>query len=387
MSRSAAVGCQAYTMILRAGAFFIGLVTVWFVLVSAIRTVVLPRPESVTLTRLGGLVLFRLFSLLAGERRSFAARDHVLALFGPVSILTLPFLWATLLILGFSGILWALEVEPWSEALIASGTSFTTLGHVRLENYAANVVAFVAGFIGLIIVALVITYLPTVYGAFQRRELAVTLMSTYAGTPPAGETMLLEFHQIAGVGHLQEMFRRWEELFADLEESHTTFSTLNFFRSPDPSRSWVTAAGAVLDAAAITASSLTFERPPRAELCLRSGSLALQGIASCFLALNPADASADAPISVTREEFDQALDRLAEANLPVKSDRIEAWEEFQYWRGGYDRPLIGMCGLLSPMAAKWSSDRAPIIRPTIIGALRRGRRYRADIPAAQIRTE
>ena len=41
----------------------------------------------------------------------------------------------------------------------------------------------------------------------------------------------------------------WEMWFVELEETHTSLAMLTFFRSPNPVRSWLTAAGAVLDAA------------------------------------------------------------------------------------------------------------------------------------------
>ena len=37
--------------------------------------------------------------------------------------------------------------------------------------------------------------------------------------------------------------------FTEVQETHTSYGSLTFFRSPNPHRSWVTAAGAVLDTA------------------------------------------------------------------------------------------------------------------------------------------
>src|SRR5258705_8816521 len=51
---------------------------------------------------------------------------------------------------------------------------------------------------------------------------------------------------------------------------------------PTPRRSWVTAAGAVLDAASITASTLDQERSTEAQLCIRAGYLALRKISNVF---------------------------------------------------------------------------------------------------------
>ena len=97
------------------------------------------------------------------------------------------------------------------------------------------------------------------YAAFSRRETLVTLLEVRAGSPPSALTMLQRFHTIHGLAHLTDMWAAWEVWFAELEESHTSLPALAHFRSPQPERSWVTAAGAVLDAAALTESVLAMQ--------------------------------------------------------------------------------------------------------------------------------
>ena len=98
--------------------------------------------------------------------------------------------------------------------------------------------------IGLGLVALLISYLPSIYGAFARRERMVGLLEGRAGSPPTAVAMLTRYAQIGALGMVDdELFQRWEEWFIDVEESHTSFAALVFFRSPQPERSWITAAG------------------------------------------------------------------------------------------------------------------------------------------------
>ncbi len=118
-------------------------------------------------------------------------------------------------------------------------------------------------------VALLIAYLPTMYAAFSRREQAVNMLEVRAGSPPSAVEMLLRFRRIHGLDKLGEYWRTWETWFADIEESHSTLATLVFFRSPRPEMSWVTAAGAVLDAAALTLSAVDVPYEPSAALCIR----------------------------------------------------------------------------------------------------------------------
>jgi hypothetical protein len=212
--------------------------------------------------------------------------------------------------------------------------------------------------LGLIMVALLIAYLPTMYAAFSRREQAVNMLEVRAGSPPSALEMLLRFNRIHGLDKLADYWRTWEGWFADIEESHSTLAALVFFRSPRPEASWVTAAGTVLDAASLTLSAVDVPYEPSAALCNRAGYLALHEITHSFdIQLPHSPHFPDDPISISRAEFDEALTQLAAAGLPIKSDREQAWKDFAGWRVNYDRALIELCKLVMAPFAPWSSDR------------------------------
>ncbi len=137
--------------------------------------------------------------------------------------------------------------------------------------------AFLEGMVGLILLALLISYLPTMYSSFSRREAQVALLAVRAGSPPTGVDLVQRLWTIGLTDGLNELWTGWEQWFAELDETHTSAPSLVFFRSPRPERSWVTAAGAVLDGASIFLSSVRVEDPvPEAALCIRSGYLALR---------------------------------------------------------------------------------------------------------------
>jgi hypothetical protein len=54
---------------------------------------------------------------------------------------------------------------------------------------------------------------------------------------------------------------------------------------------------------------------------------------------------------------------LAQAGLPLKPDRDQAWTDFAGWRVNYDSTLISLCTLTTAPPAPWSSDRARPWRP------------------------
>src|SRR5207302_1883793 len=88
----------------------------------------------------------------------------------------------------------------------------------------------------------------------------------------------------------------WLDWFVDIEESHTSFAGLPFFRSPQPDRSWITAAGVVLDVASIYASTLDVPRSPTAELLIRSGYVALRRIGDFYgIPYDPSPSAPDQP--------------------------------------------------------------------------------------------
>jgi hypothetical protein len=160
------------------------------------------------------------------------------------------------------------------------------------------------------------------------------------------------------IDRMTEVWTRWEDWFVGLEESHTSIPVLVFFRSPQPDHSWITAAGAVLDGASLMASTVDAPRDVEAEFCIRAGYLALRRIADFFRIPYDPDPKPDDPISITRDEYDEACRQLGEAGVPLKPDRDQTWRDFAGWRVNYDTVLVALAGLTAAPYAPWSSDRS-----------------------------
>ncbi len=356
-------------------AFLAGLTLVIITLGAAMRTFVLPRADNVFLTRLLFVTLRYLFDLRLRSISTYAGRDRLMALYAPVALLLLPVFWLTLVLLGYMGMYWAADVQPWSRAFLVSGSSLLTLGFAPVETLPQIVLAFSEATIGLGLVALLIAYLPAMYTAFSRRAAAVALLEAYAGLPPSAVELIARVNRIRGLPFLGELWTTWEYWFADVEESHTSLAPLTFFRSPHPDRSWITAAGAVLDAAALAASTLDIPPDPRANLCIRAGYLSLRRIAEFFQIPFDPDPSPDDPISIRRDEFEGACEALARQGVALKKDRDQAWRDFSGWRVNYDTVLLALAALTLAPEAPWSSDRAvlPPGSPRWLRGLHRGR--------------
>jgi hypothetical protein len=335
---------------------------------SALRTFVLPRGGSNPLTRLTFVGLRSLFNLFARESRTYEARDRVMALYGPVGLFGLVMVWLTLVFVGYTLIFFAVIVPTWHDAIELSGSSLFTLGfELPPRGLPGYILVFTEAATGLAILALLIAYLPTIYGAFSRREREVVRLATLAGTPPSAVELLRRYHNIAWTDHLPELWATWEQWFAELGETHTSLAVLTFFRSPSAHRSWVTAAGAVLDAAALAQSTLAIPWSPQAGLCIRSGFLALREIADYFDVRYDANPAPDTPISIARAEFDAVYQELGSAGVPVRPDRERCWRDFAGWRVNYDAPLLALAGITMAPYAPWSSDRSlRVRRPRIV---------------------
>src|SRR5258705_5525684 len=166
-------------------AFAAGIAIVIGTLLSAVRTFVLPRSSPTILTRVIFLTMRDLFSIFEKRAATYQQHDRILALYAPLSLLVMPPVWLICVLAGFMGMFWAVGSRSWYEALRISGSSLLTLGFVPLDRLADVLLGYSEATLGLILVALLIAYLPSMYSAFQKRETAVTLLEVRAGTPPS----------------------------------------------------------------------------------------------------------------------------------------------------------------------------------------------------------
>jgi hypothetical protein len=351
--------------------FLVGLLIVVSTVLSAIETLVVPRAIPLRITRTVFLAMRALFRLRGKRAKTFKDLDRDMALYGPVSLFTLAASWLALTGLGYVLIYWALGMRPWRLALSLSGSSIFTLGFAVPRNLPTTVLAFSEAILGIGLLAMLISYLPSMYQSFSRREAAVAALDVRAGTPPTGAAMLVRISRIEGWGRLDDIWRSWESWFVDVTETHTSQPALVFFRSPHWEHSWLTASGAVLDAASLYASTVDRPRNADGELCIRAGYIALRRIADFFAIPHPPDPHWPAePISIDRREFDAACREMSEAGVPLKPDLEQAWRDFAGWRVNYDRVLLSLASLTMAPYAPWSSDRSIVNRRPPIGRRR-----------------
>jgi hypothetical protein len=340
----------------------VGFVLVIATLGSAIRSTVLPRSANRGLARLSLKSTRFVLRLYVRRSDDYIRRDQVMAMLGPASLILLLASWLVLAWAGFALIYLASGIPTVTRAIEISGSSVFTLGTTPTHGVPTDLLSYSEAGLGLLLVTLLITYLPSIYGAFSRRENGVSLLRVRAGDPPRAANLLIRYHRIdIDNTRLTDLWQSWEGWFTDVEETHTTFAVLPFFRSPQPQQSWITAAGALLDAASMWAGAIEHLPDPDVQLCIRTGFLTLRRIATLFGLAFDDDPGVGDPISVSRSEWDATYDELAEAGVPVKADREAAWEAWRGWRVNYDTVLLSLARLVeAPPDVPWISDRSPI---------------------------
>ena len=221
-------------MTLRILAVAFGTALVVVALASAIKTVVLPRATVSLVTRGVFLTVQHVFRVLARPSLPLAKRDRRLAWYSPLGLVGILITWLTLTLAGFTLIFWGVENLSMREAFVESGSALLTLGLTRPGSLPGVSLAFIEAGIGLFLLALLITYLPSIYAAFSRRELGVTALEIRAGSPPWGPTLIWRFWALQRMEHLNGVWVEWERWFVDVEETHTSLPAVAFFRSPQP---------------------------------------------------------------------------------------------------------------------------------------------------------
>jgi len=327
-------------------------------------TVVVPRPTPGWF-RIGRYLVRGSWRALRAVRDGRRGRsyDTLLGLFAPAATVALLAAWLLSLIVGYGLILFALrdELRPvpadLGTTIYFAATSLLTIGFgdIVAVDTPARIIVTTAAVGGLGAVALVVTFLFSLYGSYQRREIQVVALQAAAGAPPSAVALLETYAQLALVARLPELFRDWERWAAEVLDTHVAYPLLGFFRSSHDSLSWISALGTVLDAASLVLTTIDGVPRGEAKLFKRGATHLVEDISN--LGFRAGEAT-----RLDRADFDAACARLEEAGYQLTA-ADDAWPLFEAARATYAPRLEAMARYWATPATSWLGDPVSLRLP------------------------
>jgi ion channel len=236
-----------------------GILLLAVILWDAFETIILPRrvTRRLRLARLFYKYTWLPWRFVARRMAPGKWREGFLGVYGPLSVLSLFVVWAIGLIFAFAIMQWSAAsilgggagIRTFRGELYFSGTTFFTLGlgDITPHTPLARLITVLESGTGFGFLAIVISYLPVLYGAFSRREVNISLLDARAGSPPTAAELLRRHARQQSLSALADYLRAWEVWAAELMESHLSYPVLCYFRSMHNNQSWVAALAAILD--------------------------------------------------------------------------------------------------------------------------------------------
>jgi hypothetical protein len=320
-----------------------GALLIGSVLWDAFETIVLPHRVSrrFRLTRFFYVITWPPFRSLARRREPGNPRDNFLSIFGPLSLLVLLIAWALALIIGFALLDWGLGtklgmppgIDGFKADLYFSATTFVTLGlgDIHPISDSARILTGIESGMGFGFLALVMGYLPTLFQAFARREVNVSLLDARAGSPPTAAEFIRRHGGDNQGRALAELLHEWETWSADLLETTISFPVLAYYRSQHDNQSWLAGLTAVLDVCSLVIAGVE-EGPTRsARLTFAMARHALVDVSQVFH-LSPARHAVD---RLPPEDMVRLREMMTAAGLPLK-ETPETESRLQNLRGMYE---------------------------------------------------
>jgi hypothetical protein len=318
-----------------------GLLSLFMILRSMIRIALMNCHYRDLIARLTGRVVYTAATLRIGRNRDPRTVHSALLWFFPTYILTLITVYFVGAMTAFMLLYWGTHaVSTWPKAVIASGSALNTLGFATPTSVIGQWLAIPEGALGLGIVVFLFTFIPSYQAVIRSREDKTSWLYVRVGDQPTGVTVLEWCQRTHAIGNMREIWEAWEDWFRMLGDTHSVLPMLSLSPSVQSGQSWVLAAAAVIDAAALAASSIETEDVEAAMICVRTGTRALLAIADALGGRNPA--AQHGQFRPSKEGYEVARTRLNSAGIPLRSTAgVESqWQEFLSLHERYEDALF-----------------------------------------------
>jgi hypothetical protein len=327
----------------------VGAVAVFLVLWDSFETVVLSKTvkRRLSLSSLWYTATWRVWQFVVRRTRG-SLRQAVLVSYGPLSLFFLIANWAALLILAFALIHYGdgtIADKSFVDYFYFSGVTFFTLGFGDLVPVSASgkVLSVAEAGTGFGLLAVVISYVPVLYGAFSRREHQITLLDSKAGSNPTAGELIRRHAEASAMQSLIQLLKEWETWSAQQLEAYLSYPVLAYYRSQHDDQSWLLSLTCILDACSLIEVGFDCDE----EWC---GPLRFQSQATFAMArhvivdlayLQEIPPDPEAPARLTDQEWHSLLAMLASAGTPLRAERADVLTERRRMYEGYVAALAG----------------------------------------------
>ncbi len=343
----------------------VALAMIVVVFIDTFEVIVLPRrvKHSYRLARLYYRPAWIIWRAVARRLSPGRWRNGFLSTFGPLSLFGLLGVWAVGLITGFALLHWSVQTAisnsdgRFLDYMYFSGTTFFTLGYgdmVPNGVWSRGLSVAEAG-IGFGFLALVISYLPVLYQAFSRREVAISLLDARAGSPPTASELLRRLAKSGCKTGAGSLLVEWERWSAELLESHLSYPVLRFYRSQHDNQSWVGALTTILDTSALLIAGVDGADTYQARLTFAMARHAAVDLAMLFEIppSPPHDRLNDADFARLRES-------LQEAGLGMRGNPDGVAKALAELRALYEPFVVALAAQLEFTLPSFQPDRPPV---------------------------
>jgi hypothetical protein len=307
-----------------------------------------------------------MFGFWRGTLRACAGtRDPRMgSVFGAMLLLMMLVVWVCLTLLGLSLTAWALRrsftppITEFGEAAFEIGCAMMTLG---LSGHGATgwarPLVVVAGLCGLQIVTVTLSFIVQIQTALRDRDALVLKLESRAGSPPSGVVLLATTRELDAHDGLPKLFDDWESWAAMLLYTHGAHPVLSYFRSDKGGLDWLTAMGAVLDAASVTIAMLGDVPGGNARLMQDGGVRTVRRLCGAFR-LDPR-----AMPELTDRDVANAAARLERAGYAIRRGCGDALRQRQRAYRGELAALVRHFGVEEPAWLGGQDEQAAVYRP------------------------
>jgi hypothetical protein len=201
--------------------------------------------------------------------------------YGPISVMLLLVIWASLMIVAFAMIYHGLGPRfqadrgsiDFGTLLYTSASTFLTLGlgDVTSADPIARLFIILETGTGYIFLGLIITYMPALEQSYGEREAGNLLIHSRAGRPPSAVKLLHRYARPDRLEILRGILRESEHWMTGLLQTHLSHPALSFYRARQWGQSWLRSLTIILDSCALTVTSGQGIAAEQARLTYRMG--------------------------------------------------------------------------------------------------------------------